>query len=360
VKVVRKFERFMEANPAVEKWLKNRPWETQRQFARCLEKFCKAMGVEPEQWRSMDKFEARDIAWRYISKVAETHPGTAQAVLTALKSWYRNRRGEQLPLDSGRGGKHHLPKRHPKRSFEHIPPKNEMYQIIDMASSLRDKAILLFLFQSGVRVNVLEHITYGDVKDQLGEDMVRLKITPRLDYKLRSLDIPYYYTFLASEGTSTLKRYCEVHHKNSASDTPLFSTRSGKAVKKLWVWKLTKNAVRKAGFDPKTVWTHTIRKAFRKVVRRAPIDDDDDKEQLMGHKIPGSREAYFDRKDIDLIKEAYLRCDFTREIPRSNHVRMKTKMSELEAQNLSFAGMIEELRRELAAMKTELKALKKS
>jgi len=356
---VYKHERFIEKNPSVEEWLKNRPEETRRKFARWLERFCKATDVEPEEWRNLDKFEARDLAWKFVSKVAEEHPSSAQLGLVALKSWYRNKKGEQLPFDSGRGGKHYLAIRHPKRSIEHIPNKQEMYQIVDMASSLRDKAFLLLLFQTGVRVNVLEHLTYGDVKNHLDEDVIMLKITPTLDLKLRGRNIPFYYTFLNGEGAETLRRYCEVYHKNSGDETPLFSTKTGKNVSARWVWKIVKMCVERAGFNPKTIWTHTIRKAFRKIVRQAPIDDDD-KEQLMGHVIPGSRESYYDEKDVDLIKEAYLKCSFTREIPESNHVRMKSEIEELHSQNLSLAGMVEELRRELATMKTELKALKKS
>jgi predicted RNase H-like nuclease (RuvC/YqgF family) len=125
-----------------------------------------------------------------------------------------------------------------------------------------------------------------------------------------------------------------------------------------WIWHIVKMCVERAGFDPKTMWTHTMRKAFRKIVRQAPIDDDD-KEQLMGHVIQGSREAYYDEKDVELIREAYQKCNFTREIPESNHVKMKTQLEDLQAQNLSLAGMVEELRKELVAMKGELKTLKK-
>ncbi len=355
---VKQYERFIETHPTVKEWLNNRPRETRRKFAQHLIQFCNYMNIDPEEWRNLDKFEARDLAWKFVSKKAEKHPSTAKVILVALKSFYRNKQGEQLPLDSGRGGKHYLPTRHVKRSFEHIPNKQEMYQIVDMTSSLRDKTILLLLFQSGVRVNVIEHLTYGDVEDHLDEEIITLKITPRLDYKLRGRNIPFYYTFLNGEGAETLRRYCQVHHKGSEGDTPLFYTRQGNPVHQRWVWKVVKMCAERTGLDPKTIWTHTIRKAFRKIVRQAPIDDDD-KEQLMGHVIPGSREAYFDRKDVDLIKEAYQKCNFTREIPESNHVRMKSEIQQLQAQNVRLAGMVEELRRELAAMKDELKALKR-
>jgi len=277
----------------------------------------------------------------------------------ALKSWYRNLNGEQLPFDSGRGGKHYIKVKHTKQAREHIPNKAEMYQIIDMASSLRDKTLLILLFQSGVRVNVIEHLTYGDVADQLNENLITLKITGDLDHKLRGRDIPFYYTFLNGEGAETLMRYCKLRHKNSKPETPLFSTKGKKPITQRWVWEIVKMCSERAGFKSGTISTHTIRKAFRKIVRRADLDDDD-KEMMMGHVIQGSREAYYDNKDVDLIREAYQKCNFTREIPESNHVKMKSQLGDLQAQNLSLVGMVEELRRELVAMKGELNALKKA
>jgi len=220
-----------------------------------------------------------------------------------------------------------------------------MYQIIDMASSLRDKALLLLLFMSGVRVNVIEHLTYGDVKNQLDKDVITLKITSRLDYKLRGHNMPFYFTFIGHEGTETLRRYCQLEHKNNTSDTPLFRTKRGKPVSTVWVWSVVKMCVERAGFDPKTISTHTLRKAFRKVVRRAPLDDDD-REQLMGHVIQGSRQSYFDKNDVELIMEAYEKCDFAREIPQSNHVKMRNEIEELRQENLTLhqrLDMIESL-----------------
>jgi Site-specific recombinase XerD len=330
VKHLRKHERFMESHPHVKAWLQSRPFNTQKAFASNLERFCKSVGMTPEEWRHLDKFEARDLAWKYVQPKIVKSPATAAMTLRALKSWYRNLDGEQLPFDSGRGGKHHFKIRHEKRAFEHIPNKEEMYRIVDMASSLRDKAVLLFLFQSGVRVNVLEHLTYGDVQDQLTEEIIRLKITGDLDHKLRGRDIPFYYTFLNGEGAETLRQFCARKHKDSKPDTPLFYTKKTKQpIKQRWVWKIVKMCVERAGFKKESISTHTLRKAFRKIVRQTNIDDDD-KEQLMGHVIKGSREAYFDEKDVRLIREAYEKCNFTREVPESNHTKMKREIDELQ------------------------------
>ena len=52
-------------------------------------------------------------------------------------------------------------------------------------------------------------------------------------------------------------------------------------------------------------------KAFRKVLNNSDIDDDT-REALMGHKLPGSRGSYFDSHDADEIAKKYARCDFSR------------------------------------------------
>ena len=343
---VRKHEKFIEAHPEVKAWLQNRPESTRRNFASQLEIFCKTIKVTPEAWRRLDKFEARDVAWKFIQPKIAEHASVAKSYLTTLKSWFRNLDGEPLPFDSGRGGKHYIHVTYRKHATEHIPNKKEMYQIIDMASSLRDKTLLLFLFQSGVRVNVLEHIQYSDVSDELEEEIITLKVTGRLDLKLRGRNIPFYYTFLNGEGAETLRQYCKHHHKERNPEKPLFFTkRRSKPVTQTWVYRIVKMCAGRAGFNPKTMSTHTIRKAFRKIVRQTNVDDDD-KEQLMGHVIGGSRQAYFDSKDVELIRNAYLNCNFTREIPQSNHARLRTEMEELRAENLTLhqrLDMIENL-----------------
>src|SRR6266542_2272812 len=51
--------------------------------------------------------------------------------------------------------------------IEHVPTKNEVFQMAENSRSLRNKAIILALFQSGVRVSCLCKWTYGLVADQL-------------------------------------------------------------------------------------------------------------------------------------------------------------------------------------------------
>jgi len=321
--------------------LRNRPFNTRRAFANRLRRFCESVELGPEEWRHLDKFEARDYAWQYVEPLIQEHSTVAAGLLITLKSWFRNLNGEQLPFDSTRGGKHYVHVHYKKPAYEHIPDKTEMYRIVDMASSLRDKAALLFLFQSGCRVNVLEHIKFGDVADQLDQDTITLKITGDLDHKLRSRDIPFYYTFLNGEAAETLKQYCKLKHKRAIKERALFYTSGKKAITQKWIWEVVKMCVERAGFDRKTISTHTIRKAFRKIVRRADIRDDDDKEQLMGHQLKQSREAYYDKNDISLILKAYQRCNFTREVPESEMTKLKHQLDSEQAYRLSLEKRIE-------------------
>lgn len=351
-----KYDEWIEEHPDVEAWLKDRPSNTTRIFARELKTFCDELAISPEDWRNLDKFVARDLAWKFVSTKIKSNPSVAMTVLASLKSFYRNKNGEALPFDSERGGKHYFHMTSKKAALEHIPNKTEMYQLIDMASSLRDKAIMLFLFQTGVRVNVIQHLKLKDVVDQLDKDTIALKITGELDHKLRSRDIPFYYTFLNGEGVATLKRYVALAHKQRSLDAPLFSTSGHEAISQSYVLRIVKNCCRKAGLNPSTIWTHTIRKAFRKIVRQTDMDDDD-KEQLMGHVIKGSRQAYYDNKDADVILEAYQKCNFSREIPKSEVSKLRLQLEAEQSRSAGFEGRVNNLEVQLASLTKTLKEL---
>jgi integrase len=327
------WDQFVKTHPSVEAWLKNRPYNTARMFGRILRDFSEYAKITPDEWRALDRFKARDLAWNYSQTYLPDHSAQGKNVLLALKSFYRNNNGEQLPFDSTRGGKHYFKRDHLKAGYEHIPGKAEVYQIVDMANSLRNKSTLLFLFQSGVRVNVVEHIKYGHVKDELKNDLITLKITKDLDDKLKSLGIDFYYTFLNGEGAATLRKYCEEEHSDGDPDKPLFLTDTGTSVTRPYILRMLKSCIRRAGYDPKTMWIHSLRKAFRKIVRQAPDVDDDDREQLMGHSIKGSRSAYYDKNDIPIMMGVYRKCNFSRQSAFTEVAKVKIETEDLKKEN---------------------------
>ena len=350
------YEKFIEQHPDVKAWLKDRPSNTVRIFVRELKTFCDALAISPEEWRSLDKFKARDMAWKFISTKTVSSPSVAMTTMATLKSFYRNNDGEALPFDSARGGKHYFHMVSKKAALEHIPNKTETFQIIDMASSLRDKAIMLFLFQTGVRVNVIQHLTLKNVVDQLDKEIIALKVTGTLDHKLRSRDIPFYYTFLNGEGVATLRRYVSLAHKERSLDAPLFLTSGHKPLTQAYILRTVKRCVRKCGLNPSTIWTHSLRKAFRKIVRQADIDDDD-KEQLMGHVIKGSRQAYYDNKDAEVILEAYRKCNFSREIPKSEVTKLRQQLETEQTKSAMYEARLNSLETQFESTRKMLKEL---
>ncbi len=326
---------FMKEHECVKEWLEIRPWGTRKQYGRKLMKFCEETSISPEEFLSFDRFKARNIVWKYAKPFINESTSKAKNNLAALKSFYRSKDGETLPFDSARGGKHYFnTKRRKKAAMEHVPSKAEMYRIIDASSNIRDKSMLLVLFQSGVRVNALCHLTFKDVKEQLCRQEgpkipLRLRVSDEIDTKLRGYSINFYDTFLQGEAVEALKAYCDSYHKDGDENEALFYSKLGNPINETAVWEMLKRCVRRAGLDPKTIWVHTIRKAFKRVVRRANIDDDF-KEAIMGHVLPGSRENYFSRQIPKEIEENYMKADFSREIPESEVQRLRERLKEHE------------------------------
>jgi hypothetical protein len=142
------WETFIEEHATVKDWLLNKPQGTREHYGSMLHQFCKETAMTPEAFQSMERLKARDAAWNYIKPFVGRQNSKAKNYLAALKCFYLNKDGETMPFDSRRGGKHHIPKRRVKASLEYVPNKAEMYIIIDGVHTVRDKALLLFLFQS--------------------------------------------------------------------------------------------------------------------------------------------------------------------------------------------------------------------
>jgi len=75
--------------------------------------------------------------------------------------------------------------------------------------------------------------------------------------------------------------------------------------------------------------------------------DEDTKEALMGHRLPGSRENYFDSHDLDEIARKYMTADF------SASKRTEDLQKDLEARK----AQIERLRVDLALAHSDRRML---
>lgn len=207
-----------------------------------------------------------------------------------------------------------------KVAFEHVPAKNEVYSLAENSRSLRNRAVVLSLFQSGVRVSCLCNWTFELLGEQLYPEIkvpVRIKVTPNLDTKLSLYGLSHYITGLREEAALAIREYLDMRRKRGWAPQPsdaVFVTEGlpGRGIRRENVWLMVKTAAKRSGIKPESIWTHCLRKSFRKVLNATPGIDEDTKEALMGHKLPGSRGSYFDYHDEDEVMGKYMQADFSR------------------------------------------------
>jgi len=311
----------------------------------------------------------------------------ARQIQTAAKSFfeYHDRAIKFKRLDQ-------IKRARKKVAYEVIPSKDQIYRMADAFKKegvlrLRSRAIILCLYQSGVRVNCLLNWRVAMVREQLYPEIripIRLKITNQVDTKLSGYGLPYYCTFLQVEAAQALRDYLDYRidqEKELQDNDYIFKPVPGRTrnekLNRFRVLGLVKSLAKRIGMDPRCVWTHTIRKSFRKVLNASPIDEDT-KEALMGHRLPGSRENYFDSHDLDEIARKYMTADFSAskktedlqkdlEASKAEIERLRVDLAlahsgrrMLEEDMAAQARMIAELKEEMRKLARDLKSLKET
>jgi site-specific recombinase XerD len=346
--------------------------------------------IGPEEFLRLSDKEIKDLTRKIVLKhLQEQKYASARRIQTAVKTFLE---ANDREIKFKRKELVSIPKK--KVAHEIIPTKYDIYRMANTILvykphiTLRNKAIILCLFQSGVRVSCLCRWTYGMVepflyrpeetlerlRKEAGEIVdvddiykiktdilvpVRLKITNQIDTKLGGYGLGYYYTFLSYEAAKALKDYIEDRKDRGWNPKPedfIFVTATEGKPLTLWnVLSIVKNMARLVGIDPRNIWTHTIRKAFRKVLYQSGMDPDM-AEAIMGHKLPGSRGSYFDFHDVNLVTKAYIQCNFAENgTTRLNHLERQVREleEELERRN-ELVNEMEEKWQELVAIRNIL------
>jgi len=303
------------------------------------------------------KSEIRRIAQRFLSA---DKPSMARSIIVAARSFFSAH--EKLVNFTRR---ERVPAYRKKIAIQVVPSKEEVYRMADAAARLRDKALVLCAFQSGVRPSCLLNWNVGVVRKQLYPETcvpVGLKITKALDSKIAGYNLDYYWTFLQLEAATALRAYLDARIQKGErlkDDGPIWVTdassiRGTKLSSKSYLG-VVKRLASRVGIDPKTVWPHCLRKSFRKVLNSADIDDDT-REALMGHRIPGSRENYFDRHDVIEAAKKYMRCNFARVLQPREVECLADQLAKLREENLSRQREIEQLKARLFEEESKTKA----
>ena len=226
---------------------------------------------------------------------------------------------------------------------EYVPTKEEVYRMAQV-SGLKWRAVVLCLFQSGLRNGAIRALTYGMLRDQIeGNDVpIRVHVTGALrrivpDACKEGVD---YWTFFGPEACEALRQYVNWRRERDGilsdhnvlfpSDSKSY-TKENRVITPMTQTQLTrivKNSAKNAGLKEwRSVRAHSLRKTFRMVLDMGYIDGgqiaEDDKEYLMGHRLPGAKEPYHNA-NVNVLGERYNRLRWRLEGAISNAAKIET------------------------------------
>lgn len=161
-----------------------------------------------ESWVTKFQKELKDLSY-------SSH--TIANVITCLRAFYKF---HQYPLNTDRIKKTN---RQNKNSFKRIE-KDDVRKLYNSTTSKRNKALLLFLYQTGQAAKQVTDLNYGDVKHELEGGKEPLMI----EYSGRKRTGSNYVTFLGTDGVHALENYREEREsklgRKLKHDDPLFAS----------------------------------------------------------------------------------------------------------------------------------------
>ncbi|MCJ7760112.1 hypothetical protein MUP59_03100, partial [Candidatus Bathyarchaeota archaeon] len=195
----RSFEAILQ-DLLVSRWVRSyQNVKTREDYARTLEILLRKIGLSPKQLLDLDVKVARERIMDVVRDYIDSERfSAARQMQTAVKNFFEFHDRQLIFKKAER-----IKKFRKKISYEVIPRREQVYAMADYIKKpdsldrLRTRAIILCLFQSGVRVGCLCRWKIGMVRNQLYPSIkvpVYLKITNDMDTKLSGYGLPYYYT----------------------------------------------------------------------------------------------------------------------------------------------------------------------
>ncbi|MBS7615011.1 tyrosine-type recombinase/integrase [Candidatus Bathyarchaeota archaeon] len=238
----------------------------------------------------------------------------------------------------------------------------DVKRLVDHCRSIRDRAVILTMFQSGMDVSTLCSLKVGDVAEGLARNDHPLKLD-----LYRPKTGTEYYTFLGRDACEGLKAYLNDLKAKGIShepNDPLFLKESMKALSREGITEnLVQNMLRevaiKSGFvdenlngrDFNPLSPHALRESFGSIMTNKGVPDTI-VDFWLGHEIGEMAEAY-KRGKIEDLKRLYLEREQFISITQlsANMKEVKDRLGELELENVR-------LRKETEIVKTENLELK--
>jgi len=305
---------------------------SRRAYLRQVYSLCVSTNMAPDELVKLPKRKVEKLVQEHADKYNDGKHSIRYVnnIIHLLKAFFKVNgfKGvKALEIES-----YYMPSRY-RKVPEYIPRKNEIYLMADSACSLRDRAIILTDYSSGLRNSTLRAILIKDVEDELSRGISNLLIPVYPEMKL--ID-PYackgnvpYFTFTCDEATEAIKLYLRERKEKYGeilSHEPLFASdynqidrdeRKSKIMSQRQLQHVIKMAAFKAGLAQwRYVKPKCLRTAFETVLHSETVHGGrlgvKLEEFFMGHVLPGSEDAYFNKTDIETLRAEYSKLNFGR------------------------------------------------
>lgn len=305
---------------------------SRRAYLRQVYSFCISKGLTPDELVELPKDRIEKLVQEHADEYNDSEHSIRYVnnIIHLLKTFFKVngfKGAKALEIES-----YYMPSRYRKRP-EYVPKKHETYMMADSACSLRDRAIILTLYSSGLRNSTLRALLYKDVGHELSKNIDNIMIPVHPEMKLVDPNacknnIPYY-TFICDEAIQALNLYVRERKEKYGKILgcePLFTSeynqisreeRSSRIMSPRHLQQVVKQAAQRAGIPKcRHVTPHCLRKSFESVLHSELVDggrlDPKIQDFFIGHILPGSQDAYFDRNDVEQLRAEYAKLNFGR------------------------------------------------
>lgn len=251
-----------------------------------------------------------------------------------------------------------FPKSIPKKvNHKHEWKLSQIREFVDKATTFRDKAIILTLFQSGMGINELCELNYGDIRVELEEENLPLL----LNIVRQKNGLPYK-TFLGTDAIKYLNLYLETR-RDLRDNSPLFVKQGTDDVRitvglvQASFREIAKELsfIKKRGEGYNPARPHSLRTAFRS--RLTGKMHGDLIEFFMGHKLPESKRTYMNIPS-DELREMYAQFEHLLSIETTSQNVLAEREGKVSKIDMVAKKRIEELETKIINMELELEELK--
>ena len=327
--------------PTLQRWMSSISKEsTRRGYKTCFRRYAAFTGLSAGQLideaiedSKLDVREKKDIVktrllgfYEYL-KNAGLGSHYCNTSVQSIRSFYQT-----FSIGVRLKGRSKLPRVKSKHKRLMITPEI-LKKLLDNTKSLRDRAILTVLFQSGMDVATLCSLRFCDVAQGLNEDQSPMKIEVQ-----RPKTGTDYYTFVGRDGLEALKIYLndlKARGFNLKDESPVF-LKEGSQTNKFE--RMTPNLVqfafrelaKRTGFmtdeDRNVMSPHSFRESFSSILLNNNVPDSI-VDFLLGHEIGTMAQAY-KKTDYEKVREMYAQTEPKLSLGNGNGNR--TKIEELK------------------------------